>query len=72
MPVIQVKALEGVFSKKQKQEIVKKLTETMVSIGGEHMRDITRVLVEDVPGGWWAIGGTAPTTEDVMALVAGK
>jgi 4-oxalocrotonate tautomerase len=57
MPLIQVRALEGVFSKEQKQEIVKKLTETMVLIGGEDMRAITRVLVVDVPSGSWVIGG---------------
>jgi phenylpyruvate tautomerase PptA (4-oxalocrotonate tautomerase family) len=33
MPLIQVKALEGVFTAPQKQEILERLTETMVEIG---------------------------------------
>jgi len=32
MPLIQVKAIEGVFTQEQKQEIVRKLTDTMVGI----------------------------------------
>jgi hypothetical protein len=34
MPLIQVKLIEGVFNRKQKAEIVKKLTDAMVSIQG--------------------------------------
>ena len=32
MPLVQVKLIEGVFTQAQKQEIIKKLTDTMVSI----------------------------------------
>ena len=41
MPFINVKIIEGVFSREQKQEIVRKLTDTMVSIEGENMRPVT-------------------------------
>ena len=34
MPLIQVKIIEGVFSESQKCEIIKRLTDTMVSIEG--------------------------------------
>ena len=37
MPLIQVKVIEGVFSKAQKAEMIRKLTDTMVSIEGENM-----------------------------------
>ncbi len=37
MPLIQVKAIEGVFSPEQKQEIVEKLTDTILAIGSEAM-----------------------------------
>jgi 4-oxalocrotonate tautomerase len=71
MPLIQVKVIEGVFSQKQKQEIIKKLTDTMVSIEGENMRPVTWVIVDEVKSGEWGIGGKAITTADVMALAAG-
>ncbi len=38
MPLIQVKLIEGVFSNAQKQEMIRKLTDAMVSIEGETMR----------------------------------
>ena len=72
MPLIQVKLIEGVFSQAQKQDIITKLTDTMVSIEGENMRPVTWVVVEEVKSGEWGIGGKAMTTADVKALAAGK
>jgi len=72
MPLVNVKVIEGVFSAAQKQEMVRKLTETMVSIEGENMRPVTWVVIEEVKSGDWSIGGKPMTTEDVKALAAGK
>ena len=72
MPFVQVKLIEGVFSTAQKQEIIRKLTDTMVSIEGENMRPVTWVVVEEVKSGEWGIGGQTMTTADVKALAAGK
>jgi 4-oxalocrotonate tautomerase len=71
MPLIEVKAIEDVFTSEQKQEMIAKLTETMVELEGEHMRAVTVVTVEDVASGSWGFGGNAITTEDVAALKAG-
>jgi 4-oxalocrotonate tautomerase len=72
MPFINVKIIEGVFSDKQKTEIISKLTDTMVSIEGENLRPVTLVVLEEVKSGDWGIGGKGYTTEDVKALAAGK
>lgn len=72
MPLVNVKIIEGVFSDSQKREMVKKLTDAMVSIEGENMREVTLVVVEEVKSGDWAIGGTPLTTEDVKAMAIGK
>ena len=72
MPLIEVKVIEGVFSQKQKQEMVTRLTDTMVSIEGENLRGHTLVLIEEVKSGDWAVGGKAITTADAKALAAGK
>ena len=71
MPLIQVKAIEGVFSKEQKKEVVKKLTDAMVAIEGEALRPYTVVIFEETASGGWGVGGKALTTEDVKALAAG-
>ena len=72
MPLIQVKLIEKVFTSQQKQEMIKKLTDAMVSIEGENMRPVTWVIIEDVNSGEWGIGGQAMSTEAVKALAAGK
>ncbi len=71
MPLIQVKAIEGVFTNEKKQEIVKKLTDTMVAIEGEALRPYTVVLFEEISSGSWGVGGKTLTTADVKALAAG-
>jgi 4-oxalocrotonate tautomerase len=72
MPLVNVKLIEGVFTPAQKQEMIRKLTDTMVSIEGEAMRAVTWVVVEEVKSGDWGIGGNPLTTSDVKALAAGK
>jgi 4-oxalocrotonate tautomerase len=72
MPLIQVKLIEEVFTPAQKKEIVTKLTEAMITIEGENMRQVTWVIIEDVRSGDWGIGGQAMTTQAVRALAAGK
>ena len=71
MPLINVKMLEGVFTPTQKQEMIRKLTDTMVSIEGENARSVTWVVLEEVKSGDWGIGGNRFTTNDVKALMGG-
>jgi 4-oxalocrotonate tautomerase len=72
MPLIQVRLIEGVFSEQQKNRMIEKLTDAMVSIEGENLRGVTWVTIEDVRSGDWGIGGKALTTEAVKALALGK
>lgn len=72
MPLIQVRVIKDVFSKEQKQQIINKLTDAMVSIEGENMRGVTWCVVEEVESGDWGIGGKALTTADVQALARAK
>jgi 4-oxalocrotonate tautomerase len=57
MPLIQVRVIKDVFSKEQKRQIISKLTDAMVSIEGENMRNVTWCVVEEVESGDWGIGG---------------
>lgn len=57
MPVTTVKVIEGVFSKEQKSQLIDKITEAMIEVEGEGMRDLTWVIIEEVKPGDWAIGG---------------
>ena len=71
MPFVNGKFIEGVFDADQKREIVERLTETMVGIEGENMREVTWVVLEEVRSGDWGMGGKTLSTEDVKALAAG-
>ena len=68
MPLVNVKLIEGVFTPKQKQEMIRKLTDTMVSIEGESLRPVTWVVIEEVNSGDWGVGGKSLTTSDVAAM----
>jgi 4-oxalocrotonate tautomerase len=72
MPLVQVKLIEGVFSDAQKQEMVRKLTDAMVSVEGENLRAATWVVLEEVKSGSWGIGGRTLTTGDVKAMAGGR
>jgi len=71
MPLINVKLIEGVLSPQQKQEVIRKLTDTMVSIEGEATRPYTVVLLEELKSGDWGVGGKGLTTSNVKTLIAG-
>jgi len=71
MPLVNVKLIEGVFSEQQKRTMIDKLTEAMVAIEGENMRQVTWVVIDEVKSGDWALGGKPLTTADVRALAAG-
>lgn len=70
MPMLTVKLIEGVFSPEQKQDMIRKLTQTMVSIEGENLRPYTLVVIEEVKSGDWSVGGQSFTTAAVKALAA--
>ncbi len=71
MPFVNVKVIKGVFDADEKQQMISKLTETMVGIEGEAMRGVTWVAVEEVESGDWGIGGQPITAEYVKQLQAG-
>ena len=73
MPLVTIKLIEGVFSKEQKQQMIERVTDAMISIEGENMRPVTWVLLDDnVQSGDWGIGGHGLTVADVQAVAAGK
>ena len=41
MPLVQIKGISGYLSLQQKQEIISKVTDTIVSVEGEGLRPVT-------------------------------
>lgn len=68
MALIQVTVIAGVVTRLQKEEIIERLTEAMVAIEGENMRQSVSCIVEEAASGEWGVGGRALTADDVRAL----
>ena len=71
MPLVTIDVIKDVFSPKQKQDLIHKVTEAMIEVEGENMRPVTWVTIEEVQSGHWGIAGQAMTTQDLHALQAG-
>ncbi len=72
MPLVTIDVIKDVFSQKQKLDLIEKVTEAIIEVEGENMRDITWVRINEFEGGNWAIGGKPLKASDVHALAAGK
>jgi 4-oxalocrotonate tautomerase len=72
MPLVTIDVIKDVFTPKQKEQLIAKVTEAMVEVEGENMRAVTWVRINEFLGGDWAIGGKALRASDVQALAAGK
>lgn len=59
MPVITVKVIKGVVltSPEQKRELLKKMTDTFISVVGDVARPYTYCIIEETPVMEWSIGG---------------
>jgi 4-oxalocrotonate tautomerase len=72
VPLIHVTLIENVFSQAQKQEMIQKLTDAMVSIEGERLRSLTWVVIEEVKDGNLGIGGKPLSSGDARELSSGQ
>ncbi|MFO1378255.1 MAG: tautomerase family protein [Steroidobacteraceae bacterium] len=72
MPLVTIDVIKDVFTPKQKQELIDKVTRAMLEVEGENMRPVTWVRIQEFEGGDWAIGGKALAAADVHALASGK
>jgi 4-oxalocrotonate tautomerase len=68
MPFVNVKVIENVFTEDQKQEILTRVTDALIAVEGEAMREVTWVVIDEVKSGDWAIGGQSLSTRAVHEL----
>jgi 4-oxalocrotonate tautomerase len=72
MPVVNVRLMENVLSPEQKHQIAEQFTDTLVSVIGEPVRELTWVIVDDIRSGQLSIGAKPITTEAVKEMLAGE
>lgn len=70
MPLVTIDVIKDVFTPKQKQDLIAKVTRAMIEVEGENLRGVTWVRINEFEGGDWAIGGKALKASDVHALAA--
>jgi 4-oxalocrotonate tautomerase len=51
MPLANIKVIEGVFDASEKLRIIKNVTEALVEVEGESLRDKTVVIIEETHSG---------------------
>ena len=68
MPLANIKVIEGVFTDEEKLLMIEKVTDAMVAVEGENIRDKTVVIVEETKSSHWGVGGTPLTTKHVKGL----
>jgi 4-oxalocrotonate tautomerase len=68
MPLVQIKGISGYLTLTQKQEIISKVTDAIVSVEGEGLRPVTWVLIEDVVSGEWGVAGKTVTADDLRSM----
>jgi 4-oxalocrotonate tautomerase len=70
MPLANIKVIGGVFSDAEKQRLIEQVTEALIAVEGEGLRENTVVILEETRSGDWSVGGRLLTAHDVTALRA--
>jgi len=71
MPFIEIKIIEGEISKEETKELVKDVTDAVVSHVGENLRGVVWVAVQEIKSGYFGVGGQAIGLEDIRAMQKG-
>ena len=76
MPFINIKVLKGTLSKEKKQEMIKRVSETVAEIEAspnpkDNLVLHTWCVIEEVDFENWGIGGNAVTPEMLKAILEG-
>lgn len=71
MPIVNLRVMENVLSLEQKNEIAEQFTETLASVIGAPVRELTWVIVDDIHSGTLTIGAKPITTEAVTEMLSG-
>jgi 4-oxalocrotonate tautomerase len=70
VPLVRITIVEGALRPWQMRQIVEGVTEVLVAVEGERIRPTTWVIVDEIGGGAWGVGGRVLTAADAKATVA--
>ncbi|MET0294638.1 MAG: tautomerase family protein [Phenylobacterium sp.] len=68
MPLVTIDVIKDVFSPRQKEALIEKVTAAMIEVEGEALRPVTWVRIQEFEQGDWAVGGQRLRAADVHAM----
>lgn len=71
MPLVTIDVIKDVFTAEQKKTMIEKVTDAMLAVEGEAMRQVTWVKINEIAQNDWAIGGQRLNAAAVHAMSAG-
>jgi 4-oxalocrotonate tautomerase len=71
MPLVTIDVIKDVFTPDQKKALIEKVTDAMLTVEGEALRQVTWVKINEIEQNDWAIGGQRLNAAAVHALSAG-
>jgi 4-oxalocrotonate tautomerase len=71
MPLVRITVVQGDLSANQKRQIVEGVTEVLVAVHDEAVRAATWVMVDEVAGGDWGVGGHLLGADGTRATAVG-
>lgn len=71
MPLVRITVIEGELSANQKRQIVEGVTEVLVAVHDESMRAATWVIVDEVAGRNWSVGGHVLGADEARPTAVG-
>lgn len=71
MPLVQITGIGGYLSLEEKQTLIKRVTDAVVSVEEQALRPVAWVTFQDVRPGEWGVGGQ-PMTDDDLRRAGGR
>ena len=68
MPLVTIDVLKNAWTSSKKNDFIAKVTEAMVDVAGEPLRQVIWVKLAEVDEGQWAVGGQRLTAEIVHSM----
>ena len=71
MPMVTIDVIKDVFTPEKKAQLIEKVTDAMVAVEGEALRQVTWVRIQEFEQRDWAVGGNLLDAATVHAMAVG-
>ncbi len=72
MPLVTIRALEGALTPAQREDLMVRVTDAVVAVQGEGVRNVTWVIFDEIRDRTISIGGDVKSSAYVRGLMANR